>query len=266
MDMVQSWTSLDGMVTNDAGQPLAGRPVELRPQAGRRTQSTTTDESGRYAFDFVASPADYRLFVSGGKGFKDVEREIHVTTFGNEADVIAEAYKTGAVAGRLVNQNGLPVPDFELVLKNVESRNPITVVRTDSLGNFEIPAAPAGELVFSSVSTPSVLVKGLQLEPGERVDMPMVLDWGDHSIRGQVVDSRGNPVPASRVVLNWSHRDERLDTQTTRRTATDAQGRFAFSNLGPGPHSLKVDAPGFLGVDIDHDLSRQGYGLTVRLN
>ncbi len=266
MDMVQSWTSLDGMVTNDAGQPLAGRPVELRPQAGRRTQSTTTDESGRYAFDFVASPADYRLFVSGGKGFKDVEREIHVTTFGNEADVVAEAYKTGAVAGRLVNQNGLPVPDFELVLKNVESRNPITVVRTDSLGNFEIPAAPAGELVFSSVSTPSVLVKGLQLEPGERVDMPMVLDWGDHSIRGQVVDSRGNPVPASRVVLNWSHRDERLDTQTTRRTATDAQGRFAFSNLGPGPHSLKVDAPGFLGVDIDHDLSRQGYGLTVRLN
>jgi hypothetical protein len=165
-----------------------------------------------------------------------------------------------------VNQNGFPIPDFELVLKNVESRNPVAVVRTDSLGNFEIPAAPAGELVFSSVSTPSVLMKGLHLEPGQRVDMPMVLDWGGHSIRGQVVDSRGNPVPASRVVLNWSHRDERLDTQTTRRTATDVHGRFAFSNLGPGPHSLKVDAPGFLGVDIDHDLSRQGYGLTVRLN
>ena len=94
----------------------------------------------------------------------------------------------------------------------------------------------------------------------------MIVDWGDHWIRGQVVDSAGNPVPASRVVLNWSHRDELLDTHTTRRTATDAQGRFAFNNLGPGPHSLKVDAPGFSGVDIDHDLSRQGYDLTVRLN
>ena len=266
MDMVQSWTSLNGIVTNDAGQPLAGRRVELRPQAGRRAQSTTTDASGRYIFDFVEAPADYRLFVSGGTGFKDVERELHVTTHGNEADVVAEAYKTATIAGHLVNQNGVPIPGFELVLKNVESRSPITVVRTDGLGHFEVPAAPAGELVFSSVSTPSILVKGLHLEPGERVDMPMVLDWGDHSIRGQVVDSRGNPVPASRVVLNWSHRDERLDTQTTRRTATDAQGRFAFSNLGPGPHSLKIDAPGFLGVDIDHDLSRQGYGLTVRLN
>jgi protocatechuate 3,4-dioxygenase beta subunit len=266
MDMVQSWTSVEGMVTNNAGQPLAGRRVELRPQAGRRTQSTTTDASGRYVFDFVESPADYRLFVSGGEGFKDVERELHVTTYGNDADVVAEAYETGVIAGRLVNQNGVSIPGFELVLKNVESRNPIAVVRTDSLGNFEVPAAPAGELVFSSASTPSVLVKGLHLEPGERVDMSLVLDWGDHLIRGQVVDSRGNPVPASRVVLNWSHRDEQIDTQTTRRTATDTQGRFAFSNLGPGPHSLKVDAPGFLGVDIDHDLSRQGYGLTVRLN
>jgi hypothetical protein len=57
-----------------------------------------------------------------------------------------------------------------------------------------------------------------------------------------------------------------VNTQATRRTATDSQGQFTFSNLGPGPHSLKVDAPGFLGVDIDHDLSRQGYDLTVRLN
>jgi len=140
------------------------------------------------------------------------------------------------------------------------------VVRTDRLGNFKIPDAPAGDLVISSVSTPSVLITGLRLEPGELIHMSMVLDWGDHSIRGQVVDSTGIPVPASRVVLNWSHREETLDMHTTRRTATDSEGRFAFSNLGPGPHSLKVDAPGFLSVDIDHDLIRQGYDLTVKMN
>ena len=151
-------------------------------------------------------------------------------------------------------------------MKNVDSIEPNAVVRTDSLGNFKIANAPAGDLVISSVSTPSVLIKGLQLEPGELIHVSMMLDWGDHSIRGQVVDPTGIPVPASRVVLNWSHRDETLDMYTTRRTATDSEGRFAFSNLGPGPHSLKVDAPGFLSVDIDHDLSREGYNLTVRLN
>jgi protocatechuate 3,4-dioxygenase beta subunit len=266
MDVVQSWTSLKGMVTDDDGQPLAGRRVELMPDAAQRAQSTTTDENGRYTFAFVEAPADYQLVVSGGSGFKDVKQDIRVTTAGKEVDVVTEPFETGAVVGQLMNQHGSPVADFQLVLKNVDSIDANAVVRTDSLGNFEIPEAPAGELVISSVSMPSILVKGLLLQPGERIHVSMVLDWGQHTIRGQVVDATGVPVPASRVVLNWSHRDERLDTQTTRRTATDSEGRFAFSNLGPGPHSLKVDAPGFLGVDIEHDLSRQGYDLTVRLN
>jgi protocatechuate 3,4-dioxygenase beta subunit len=266
MDVVESWTTLEGTVKDDAERPLADRLVELRPEAGRRAQSTTTDKAGRYAFAFVESPADYRLLLSGGEGFKDVERKIQVTNSRNEIDLIVEAYQTGAISGQLVNQDGSPIPDFELVLKNKESRKPNTVVRTDSNGYFEVAAAPAGDLVISSRSTPTLLIKGLRLEPGQKIDLPMVLDWGGHSIRGQVVDSTGNPVAASRVILDWSHRDGDLDAQATRRTATDPLGRFAFSNLGPGPHSLKVDAPGFIGIDIEHDLRRQGYDVMVRLN
>jgi protocatechuate 3,4-dioxygenase beta subunit len=266
MDTVKSWTSLEGIVTDDAGDPLAGRRVELWPKHGRQTQSTMTDKAGRYAFSFVEAPADYRIVVTGGDGFRDVGQEVHVTTRMHEVELVAHAYQAGTVTGQLANQDGTPIADFQLVLRHIESNEPNAIVSTDSLGYFEIPEAPSGELVISSLSTPAVLVKGLELKPGERKDLPLVLDWGGHSIQGQVVDPRGNPVPASRVILNWSHRDELLNTQATRRTATDSHGRFAFSNLGPGPHSLKVDAPGFLGVDIDHDLSRQGYDLTVRLN
>ena len=79
-------------------------------------------------------------------------------------------------------------------------------------------------------------------------------------------DASGNPVPASRIVLQWSHEAGGVTTSSTRRTAADTQGHFAFSNLGPGPHSLRVDAPGFGRVDLDHDLSRQGYAVTVKLN
>jgi protocatechuate 3,4-dioxygenase beta subunit len=265
MDAVHSWTSLTGSVSDDVGQPLAGYRVELSSSTSRKTQHTSTDESGRYTFTFVESPADYELLVLGGAAFKDAEKYIHVTTDMKEVDLVTEAYGVGTVAGRLLNQSGMPIADFDLVLRNVESRESNAVVTTDSLGNFEI-SAPAGEVVMSSLSTPTVLVQGLHIEPGDRVYLPMVLDWGDHSIRGLVIDSKGNPVPASRVILNWSRRDDQLNTLATRRTATDSQGQFAFTNLGPGPHSLKVDAPGFPGVEIDHDLSRQGYDLTVRLN
>ena len=99
-------------------------------------QSATTDKEGRFNFAFVEVPAEYRLVVSGGSGFKDIQQDIQVTANTNEVDVVTEAFETGAVVGQLVNQNGFPIADFELVLKNVDSIEPNAVVRTDSQGNL----------------------------------------------------------------------------------------------------------------------------------
>jgi hypothetical protein len=266
MNPVESWTSVVGTVQSDTGDALAGRMVELKPTAKQQAYRAVTDSEGRYNFPAVEAPAEYRLIVLGGAGHKDHQRSVHVTRNMGELDVVTQAFEFGAVSGRLVNPDGVPVPDFELVLRNAASYGPNTLVSTDRLGNFDIPAAPAGAFVVASQSNPAILVQGLQLEPGEKLHLELVLDWGEHEIHGVVTDANGNPVPASRVVLQWSNETDGITTRATRRTASDMQGNFAFSNLGPGPHSLKIDAPGFLGVDIDHDLSRQGYALTVKLN
>jgi hypothetical protein len=266
MHPVEAWTSVKGRVSSGTGEPLPGRTVELRPQAAPRSYRTTTDRRGQYAFPVVEAPADYRLIVFGGADHEDYQQAVHVTTDMSELDVVAEAYEFGHVTGQLVNLSGEAVPDFELVLRNTASLRPNTLVSTDEDGNFEIPAAPAGALVVASQSTPSILVEGLELKSGHKLHLPLVLDWGRHEIRGVVVDARGKPVPASRVVMQWSHQSDGITTKTTRRTAADTQGHFAFSNLGPGPHSLQVEALGFPAVVIDHDVSRQGYDLTVRLN
>jgi hypothetical protein len=263
---VESWTSLSGTIYGDSEEPLAGRAVELRPQSAQRTYSAITDRQGRYTFPVVESPADYQLIVFGGAGHKDYQQPVHMTVDADELDVVVQSYEFGEVTGQLVNLSGIPVPDFDLVLRNTGSRKPNAVVSTDELGNFEIPAAPAGEFVMASQSTPSIMVQGLHLKPGGKLHLPLVLDWGQHEIRGIVLDARNNPVPASRIVLRWSHQVDGITTKATRRTAADTQGQFAFSNLGPGPHSLQIDAPGFSTVDIDHDLSRQGYDVMVRLN
>ena len=263
---VESWTSLSGTIYSDSGDPLAGRAVELKPYSAQRTYSATTDHRGQYTFPFVESPADYRMIIFGGTDHKDYQQTLNLTADTTELDVVVDSYEFGEVTGQLVNLNGVPVPDFDLVLRNTGSRKPNALVSTDRHGNFEIPAAPAGEFVVASQSNPSILVQGLHLRPGNKLHLPLVLDWGEHEIRGIVVDSHGNPVPASRIVLQWSHQVDGITTKATRRTAANTQGHFAFSNLGPGPHSLRIDAPGFHTVDIDHDLSRQGYDLTVRLN
>jgi hypothetical protein len=266
MNPVEAWTSLNGTVYSDSGKPLAGRAVELRPQSAQQTYTAITDRQGRYLFPVIESPADYRLIVFGGAGHKDHQQPVKLTADTDELDIVVDSYEFGAVSGQLVNQNGEPIPNFEMVLRNAESRRPNALLSTDSNGNFDVPAAPAGDILLASQSTPSILIQGLHLNAGDRLRVPLVLDWGRHEIRGIVVDALGNPVPASRVVLKWSREADGVITRATRRTAADTQGHFAFSNLGPGPHSLRIDAPGFSAVDIDHDLSRQGYDLTVRLN
>jgi hypothetical protein len=266
MHPVESWTELDGTVYSDSGEKLAGRTVELKPRLAQQTYSTITNREGKYLFPVIEAPANYRLTVFGGDNHKDSQQSIHMTIDTTELDVVVESYEFGEVTGQLVNLNGVPVPDFDLVLRNTGSIRPNVVVSTDTLGYFKIPSVPAGEIVVASQSNPAILVKGLRLNSGGKLHLPLVLDWGEHEIRGIVVDAQDNPVPASRIVLKWSHQVDGITTMATRRTAADTQGHFAFRNLGPGPHSLQIDAPGFSSIAIDHDLSRQGYAVTVRLN
>jgi len=263
---VQAWTSVKGRLRSDSGEALAGRTLQLRPPSAQRSYTAVTDDEGRYEFPVVESPADYRLSVSGGAGHKDLQQAVRVTARMGDLDLVAESYDYGTVSGQLVNLDGEPVPGFELVLRNSASRQPNALVSTNEDGNFEVAAAPAGQLVVASQSTPAILVEGLALRPGDRLHLPLVLDWGQHELRGRVVDERGNPVPASRILLQWSHQADGLTTRTTRRTAADTQGEFAFSQLGPGPHALQIDAAGHPTVVVNHDVSRQGYDLTVRLN
>src|SRR4051794_26723814 len=58
------------------------------------------------------------------------------------------------------------------------------------------------------------------------------------SLRGQITDPSGASVPNASVVL-------RKAPNTERRTNTDAQGSYSFTNLTPGTYDLTVTRPGF---------------------
>lgn len=266
MDPVESWTALTGSVQNSAGKSLSGYRVELRPAQTKQSYQTTTDRNGQFQFPMIEAPAEYRLVVSGGDVYKDFQQTLSLTANNSDLSVVIDPHEFGEVSGQLVNSNGEPVADFDLVYRSSDSLKPNAVVRTDKNGIFAIESAPAGDFVLASQSMPAMLVKGLHLEPGESLQLPLMLDWGSHEIHGTVVDAMNNPVPASRVVLQWSRQADGVTTNATRRTAADTQGRFAFSNLGPGPHLLRVDAPGHAAVAVNHDLLRQGYEVTVRMN
>jgi hypothetical protein len=266
MQPLEYTTSVIGTVTTTEGVPLVGRIVELRPVTEQRRYDAVTNVDGEFRFPAIEAPLEYRLHVSGAPDHKDYDHRIRITAENSELDLVVEPYEFGSLSGRVVNREGAPIPDFDLVLRNTASERPNALITSDADGNFTVPAAPAGEIVIASQSMPSFLLRGLHLHPEEELSVPLVVDWGAHEIRGLVVDRQGNPVPASRIVLKWYHQFDGLSSVATRRTAADAQGSFQFSQLGPGPHSLHVDAPGYGTAALEYDASRQGYDITVRLN
>jgi len=265
MQPVEYWTAVIGSLTSSNGSPLSGKTVTLRPVAEQRIYRATTDAEGKFQFPAVEAPSTYQLTVSAGPDHKDYRQQVRITAAEAELSVIVEPYQFGEVSGTLVNLDGSPIPDFNMVLRNTASATANVELSSDADGNFTVPA-PAGELVIASQSAPSIVVRGVYLDPGDELHVPLIVDWGEHEIRGMVVDPYGNPVPASRIVLRWTHQTDGISSRTTRRTAADAQGNFHFSELGPGPHQLEIDAPGFRTASLRHDVSSQGYDLTVRLN
>ena len=59
---------------------------------------------------------------------------------------------------------------------------------------------------------------------------------------GRVVDDRGEPVAGADVVLTWSHQEAGIRSTSNHELRTDSQGRFRFTQLGPGLHALDVSA------------------------
>ncbi|MGA1982170.1 MAG: TonB-dependent receptor [Acidobacteriaceae bacterium] len=58
------------------------------------------------------------------------------------------------------------------------------------------------------------------------------------SLTGTVLDPRGVPLPGAAVTV-------RSESGATQKTTSDAQGKYAFSNLPAGKYTIQVDASGF---------------------
>jgi hypothetical protein len=77
------------------------------------------------------------------------------------------------------------------------------------------------------------------------------------AIVGQVTDASGGALPGAAVTaINQ-------ETGLNRSATTDVSGRFDFSQLKPGPYSVKVDAEGFAAQRIDNFMAGLGQKQTL---
>ncbi|MEZ6021502.1 MAG: carboxypeptidase-like regulatory domain-containing protein, partial [Planctomycetota bacterium] len=161
------------------------------------------------------------------------------------------------VLGVVRNSKGVPVAGAGIWLTQRLSgwTGGRILTRCDSGGQFSLRSLPPGQSlgVLASGYLPSVLIDLDTLDLAESpVNVTFVLNSGGADLTGRVIDNEGKPVPGAQVVLGNNDRSANFRSDgsieeiwSPRLEICDAQGRFAFEGVEPGPDSLRARAPGF---------------------
>ena len=156
----------------------------------------------------------------------------------------------GAIAGSLVDQNGVPVPGAKVTSTNTENGIQASS-ETDSSGKyFNSPLQPGPynvEVVAKGFQR--MLQENVHVDSGKTVGLNLKLTVGASNyvilmpvlrIGGTIVDPKGTPV--SRATVTAVNTDSGKKVTAT----TDNTGKYVLTPLAPGRYNVEVEAKGFL--------------------
>ncbi len=250
---------IEGVVTDDAGRPVADAQVSAGPPAERRwdvarrlLRVCRTDERGKFLIE-CAVARDLLLDV-GAVGH--VRRITEVRE--SESPLRVELVRLGAIETTLLPPTGASVPGYcGVYLTEDAPRSPLPpweggdgmihpngsiqgrALRIEGLppGRYALSLRVEG---FLNASVEADVVAGTTTRaPDVRLDAGL-------SVTGQVLDLRGRPLPGVRVVSLGRQWESGVGD-------TDETGRFVMGELLPGRHTLAVTTPGMearLDVDV----------------
>lgn len=258
---------IQGTVTDEDGNPVAGARVRLSSQRVQRSYLATSAGDGRFAIDDVEISDDYRIWVLPKAGYRDyVEEGLAVERGGLDVVVVLEHLRMASLQGRMINSEGEPVPRYTLWMWNSGAgANKNLAVTSNTQGKFEVDRIPAGDIGFDSRGYPAFNVNNIRLVSDGPTTVDLVLDWGGDQLAGWVESAMGAPVTGATVELSWSDLRHGVTSRSRRRTVSDSNGYFIFTELGPGRHTITVSATGYRGVRREESPTVPGTGIVIQL-
>jgi hypothetical protein len=267
MEPVEALAVVTGNVQNVYGQPVAGESVHLYSPDRKKSYQAVTDQEGEFTIPRVQAAESYQFWMKPKGPYRDyITEEFQVTGEGLRLEVALEPLDLGSrLSGQMVDADGNPIPYFTLLLRSQDAWHKTRQVTGDGQGAFFAEGVPEGELVFETRSMPRFTVRGVHLGQSTEKHVQVVLDWGPFELEGVVVDRDDNPVSAPDVLLSWTHDHNGTRSSSSRKTASDTNGHFLFTGLGPGRHTLRVNASGFKSTWLYPEVGYEANALVVRL-
>ena len=234
---------VQGTVLNADGQPVEDVTVVVHPFGDH----VYTDRQGRFTAGYDERYVEQGLCIMA-RDRRSGQAAIVFTQEPEEA-VRVSLGPALMVTGRITGPGGAGIPAARVSLCANLPRCLSQMgeeVLTDAQGRFEFRAIPAQEeplgyriSVHASAYVPQTYNRtSIEGEPGTTLDIGAIeMGLADLSVSGVVVRADGTPAAHVPIFVNQMVGVDQPDKST----ATDAQGRFAITRLGPGPIRLQAN-------------------------
>jgi protocatechuate 3,4-dioxygenase beta subunit len=250
---------LAGKVTGPDGQPVAGAEIALSYHLNRsrakypdadpkkaRPRTATCDSYGEFRFEGLP-PGFYFLAAThpefAGRRLSGVEL---TETFGVEglAVILVGEEGTGSIEGLVTDRAGAPESGRIVAISGMDGGTR-AVTRTGEDGAFRFDKLLPGSYKVTLRPRDGRAAYGksrsrfVQVGVGQTTRVEFE---GSGTLRGTVLDAKGNPMPE--VFVRIAPLDERGrfrgGNYKPTQAMTDADGRFEIEDAGEGPHEVKV--------------------------
>lgn len=219
------------VVEASSKRAVPGAVVELRAQQPR---SATADGTGRAVLQ--ALPTGRQVLKVSAKGFSPAWQIVNVGQASPVPQRVTVALHTGStVSGTVVDSRGAPVGGVTVTPSPSNTPQALTDARWDGVvadasGRWRFDSLEAGLYRFvasspqrATGSSAAVTVDGERETSGVTITLPEPA-----RLTGQVLDSRGDPVPHALVRVAV---DEGLSRALARQATCDARGEFVMEGL-----------------------------------
>ena len=239
---------ITGIVRTPDGQPAAGVAVQIAGSFGPQAQ-IKTDANGRFQLEWNQQNFGGQGEATASVLVRDAEHNLAVAEdLEEDSGPLDLKLAPGLTLAGRVEADGKPITNATASLLFWAGNRGMCLsglARTNTPGQYEIPALPPGRRYGLIVSAPGYGQQQLQnldisAEPGRQELDPVELKPANLKLAGQVLDVDDNPVAGCNVSLFGPD-------QPNGNTRTDRDGRFTFEHVCEGAVQLSANNRGSFG-------------------